>query len=281
MAGNGVRLAVGVVLADTGADHHGADEGQHASGKVNDRGTCEVDVTVAEPEVRSELGKPAAAPHPVAVDRIDDGPDENSVDAEGREFPALGHGSGRYGRRGIHEYHLKQEHADGADVVGSVQEEALRADEAEGFPEQVHRQFLVQAVEPSQGPHGPESAEHDRVSADVEAQHAQGIDQEIHGHGMSRVLGAGQPRFHHRETGLHEHDEEPRNEQPNHVDGNPVLAYRRRKIGHRRGRGKPGIGGGTRRRSRRIFRSDLHGIRKGRGRSRDEHGEDKHRRHFQ
>ena len=47
-------------------------------------------------------------------------------------------------------------------------------------------------------------------AADPVAEHADRVDHEVHGHGVGGVLGAGEAGLHHREAGLHEHDQEAR-----------------------------------------------------------------------
>ena len=60
---NGLGLAIGVILADPGAQHGRADQGAHAADHVNRRGAGEI--------MEAKLAQPAAAPDPVAGDGVD------------------------------------------------------------------------------------------------------------------------------------------------------------------------------------------------------------------
>ena len=108
-----------------------------------------------------------------------------------------------------------------------VQEEALacRAGRTD-LPNRCDGQFVVQAGVAAQraGTGRPNAAEHEGEAADVEAEHAQRIDHEVHGHGVRGVLGAAQAGFHQREAGLHEHDQEAGDQRPHEVDRDAVVA---------------------------------------------------------
>ena len=116
-------------LADPGAEHDRSGERGEAADHVHHAGAGEVDGAVAEADVAAESAEPAAAPDPVAEDGVDDRSDEECVDDEGRELPALGHRAGRDGRRGVHEDHLEEEEADDDDVVGTAGQEEARVAE--------------------------------------------------------------------------------------------------------------------------------------------------------
>ena len=79
------------------------------------------------PKLAPSCDEPAAAPDPVAEDRVDEHRHEEAVDEERRPLPALGHGPGRDGHRRVHEDHLEEEQREDADVVDvGAQEEARR-----------------------------------------------------------------------------------------------------------------------------------------------------------
>jgi hypothetical protein len=90
----GVRASAALtglgVLADRGSDEGRADERADAADHVHDRRSGEVDVPVAEAEVRAERREPAAAPDPVAEDRVDHHRHEEAEDDKRRPLPALG-----------------------------------------------------------------------------------------------------------------------------------------------------------------------------------------------
>src|SRR5205814_2524987 len=86
-------------------------------------------------EAVAQLRQPAAAPHPAAVDRVDEGADEEAEDEEAPEGPAFGEGAGGDGGGGVHEDHHEQEPDDGGAVVGGPtlargEEEADLAEES-------------------------------------------------------------------------------------------------------------------------------------------------------
>ena len=141
---HGVGSAVLVELAQARPQHLCPHEGQNAAGHVDHGGAGEVDVAVPQVEVAPQLGEPAAAPHPVRVERVDDGPHDDAVDHEGLEAPPFGHGARRDRRRRVHEHHLEQEHGERRDVVGFAgEEEPLGSEEAELLPEQLDRELAV------------------------------------------------------------------------------------------------------------------------------------------
>src|SRR5258708_19595050 len=86
---------------------------------------------MAESVAQTEHGEPSAAPDKVAVNRVSNHGDEESIDHERREFPPLGHGACWDCGRSIHEDHLEQEHCEDAYVVNAIpQEEPLGAEYA-------------------------------------------------------------------------------------------------------------------------------------------------------
>ncbi len=144
-AGERIDAAVAVVLAVARADQPGEDQRDHAALHVHHRGAGEIDMAVAEAEIRAELGEPAAAPDPVAEERIHDRADAAAIDHERGELPALGGGAGRNRRRRIHEHHLEEEERKGGGVIaGALQQEPVPAEEAERLSEEVHRELVVQ-----------------------------------------------------------------------------------------------------------------------------------------
>ena len=80
VAGYGAALAVGRILADAGAECHGADQCQHASHAMHDGRTGKVVEHVAEGGHHEAVGRviaePTAAPCPVALDGVDEERDD-------------------------------------------------------------------------------------------------------------------------------------------------------------------------------------------------------------
>src|ERR1051325_12028584 len=98
---------------------------------MDDAGAGVVDGAVAEAEAIAELREPAAAPHPSAEDRIDEGADQHRENTEALEVPSLGTRAGDDGRRRVHEDHHEQEQHDHAGVIRAArEEEAGGADQA-------------------------------------------------------------------------------------------------------------------------------------------------------
>ena len=183
-------------------------------------------MAVTQAEVLAQHGQPASSPDPVSVDRIDDGPDKPAVDEEGEIFPALGQGTGGNGCRRVHEDHLEEKQGEDRDIIdGAGKEETLAAKESELLSEERDGDFMVEPGITAQSADGAQSAEHEGKPADVESEHAQGIDHQVHGHGMSRILGPGKARLHHGESRLHEHDQEAGNQRPDEIDGHPVMTH--------------------------------------------------------
>ena len=86
VAGDGVGLAVLVVLADAGTQQGRAQHGDDSADVVDGCRTGKV--------VEAHALEPAAAPHPVAADGVDHQRNGCGVDAVGFEVGALGHGAG-------------------------------------------------------------------------------------------------------------------------------------------------------------------------------------------
>src|SRR5207244_5121055 len=133
--------AVPSVLADSRSENHRERERGPTTGGMNDSRAGEVDRAVPEMEIDSkvlqqsavaEMRQEASAPHPVAVDRIDDCAHRNLGQEEPGEADALGDRADDDVARRLHEHDLEQEERDNADVVGvaGLQEEAVGSDDS-------------------------------------------------------------------------------------------------------------------------------------------------------
>ena len=60
---------------------HGPGQGRDAACHVHDARTGKVDMSIAQAEVHAQVGEPAAAPDPAAIDRVDEDRHEETVDA--------------------------------------------------------------------------------------------------------------------------------------------------------------------------------------------------------
>ena len=101
MAQDGPGPALVVVLADPGSQDGRADAGAHAAHHVYRRGPREV--------MEPKPAQPAAAPDPVAGDRVDESGDAEGVEAVGDELGPLRHGPGDDGGRRGAEDRLENE----------------------------------------------------------------------------------------------------------------------------------------------------------------------------
>ncbi len=131
MAGDGVRRLVPVELADARAEDDRQGERREATGGVHDARAGEVDGAVPPAEAVTELGEEAAAPHPVAVDRVDDRAHRDLGEEERGERDPLGDGADDDVAGRLHEHDLEQEEGEHTDVVAvaALQEEPVEPDE--------------------------------------------------------------------------------------------------------------------------------------------------------
>ena len=92
--------------------------------------------------------------------------------------------------------------------------------------EQIDGHFVVEIGHHAQVRDLAHPAEHKGKPADPETQHADGVNHDIHAHGMHGVLGPGKARLHQREAQLHEHDQVAGDQGPDNVNGDLVVAHR-------------------------------------------------------
>ncbi len=190
VAGNSPGLAVLVVLADTGAQHPGAQHGGDAAHEMHGGGTGEI--------MEAQLGQPAAAPDPVTGDGVNDQADGCRIQAVSAELGALGHGAGHDGGGGGAEHRLEHHihpHRQAAEIVAAPDEGVKAPDERSG---------------PCK--HHPEAYQPVAGRADTKVHHVFHQD-------VARVLGTGQARLAQSEPRLHEKDHKRRYQRPGHVCG--------------------------------------------------------------
>jgi hypothetical protein len=215
---DGIGGAIAVVLADARSDDLGADQSGDATGQMHHRAAGEVDVSMSEAEVLAQHRQPSAAPHPVGVDGIDDGGDDEAEEHEGDELPALGHGPGGDGGGGVHEHHLEEEHRrHRRRVVGERQKESFHAEESELMAAEVESELLRQRGVPAEGAHRADAAHLQCEAERPEAENPDGVDEKVHGHRMADVLRAGETGLHQGEARLHEHHQEPCQQSPDDI----------------------------------------------------------------
>src|SRR5215213_4952022 len=109
MAGNGVDLAVLAVLAYAWADYDGPGQSRHAANHMHDGRTSEINVAVPEPKLAAQLREPAAAPYPVAENRIGPHGHEEAEEDERAPFPTLGQRARRDCHSRVHKDHREDE----------------------------------------------------------------------------------------------------------------------------------------------------------------------------
>src|SRR5260370_31476360 len=101
-------------------------------------------MAVAEAPVHSELREPAAAPYPVAVQRVQEHRHENSVEEERFEPPSLGHRAGRNGRGGVHEDQREQKHGEAGGIPADVEQRGFaEAEDAVGMRADRYRNSVM------------------------------------------------------------------------------------------------------------------------------------------
>ena len=147
--------------------NHGHSQSRHSTDRVHDARSGEVAVAFAQAGVDAQLRQPAAAPCPVAIERIGEGAHEHRGDREGEELPALGAGAGHDGQGRIHEDHLEQEDDHDADVVGAPGEEhAAFTEDAPVGAEDGDQMLRVQRLQSAQIPVAGRAAHLDREAYD-------------------------------------------------------------------------------------------------------------------
>ena len=100
--------------------------------------------------------------------------------------------------------------------IDSGSKKPLMPKRPKSLPNRLTVNSLVSVVSPKAEP----DAAHLQAEADeVEADDADGVDEEVHAHRVRGVLRARQARLHQGEAGLHEHDEEARHHRPDDVEG--------------------------------------------------------------
>ena len=196
VAGDSPTLAVGRILADTGAERNRTDQRQHATHAVDDRRTGKI--------VETKVCEPAAAPGPVAFNRIDQQRDDRTVDQIHRELRPLGHCTAHNRSRGGAEDRLKDQ-------------EALH-----GQVTLVERQVapVGQADET-----GAVAAEHE---AEADEPEKQGAEHEVHKvlhQDVRRVLAAGETRFAQRKARLHKENQHRGQQHPDRIEGNGNIVH--------------------------------------------------------
>jgi len=241
MTEDGAGVPVFVVFSDARTDHPCEDEGERSALKMDNGRAGIIDGAMAEAAVDAEAGKPSAAPHPAAIGAVYESADADAEEAETFEAPALGQCAGGDGGGGVHEnHHVEKEHEHaGRDGIPAEEKSAEAADSPvfSGDREIEHvaeRRSTIEIEGSGSADEGRsrtgrgavDAAHHECVAANEKPDHAEGINQEIHAHGVSDVFGAAHAGFDQCEAGDHEHDEKSGEKRPDEIDGPGVFIER-------------------------------------------------------
>src|SRR5256885_5355004 len=135
-------------------------------------------MAVAESKVLAQHRQPAAAPHPVSEEGIDDRSYKQTVNDECGILPAFGHRACRNRCGGVHEHHLEEEQCKNGYVIGRArEEEACAAEETEALPKEIDCHLVIQSGVAAHGSYSAEAPEHYAETEHVESDHAQRIDE--------------------------------------------------------------------------------------------------------
>ena len=115
MTGNSAALTILAILAHTGTQCDGTNQGQHATHAVNDGRTGKIVEHITKGShhkaVGSIVAKPAATPGPVPLYGVDDQRDNGAVNQIHRELGALGHSTAHDGGTGGTEHSFENQEA--------------------------------------------------------------------------------------------------------------------------------------------------------------------------
>ena len=199
-------------------------QSRKAADRVHHAGTREVAVTFSESKVGSHLREPTTTPCPVGKERIGECAHQHRRDREGQELPALCGRTGNDGQRRIHEDHLEEEDDHDAHIVCvSGEEHAALSAEAPIGAEEIQHMFADQRLQAAQVTVSGRAAHLDAEADDPVSEQAARVHEEVHHVGVVGILHSAQTSFNHRESGLHEHDQEARDQGPGEVDADLVL----------------------------------------------------------
>ena len=177
VAGNSVDSSVFIVFADTGPQQPGADAGTDAAYHMHRGGTGKI--------VKAHLGQPAAAPDPVAGNRVDDQADEDAVNAVGRKFCTFCHGPGNDGGGRRAENSLEDQKCHGG-IAGIFRNGKM-------FCKKIRTADDAVNICPK----------HESEADDPEYRRTQSEVHHIFHNDIACVFSAGQTRFAHGKTWLH------------------------------------------------------------------------------
>ena len=188
MARDSYRLAGLGVFADSRTEYHCAGKGDGTAAGVNDCRTCEV--------VEAELAEPAAAPGPVAFDRVDDCRNKDGNQDIDTELCPFCHTAGHDGCSSSAEYSLEYQPSLFRNAFIAAERDVERTDLAD--------ETGVSVV-------------HDGISDEPEKDSTHHKVDEILHQDVGRVLGSCETGFNHSESRLHEEYEHCCQQYPNRI----------------------------------------------------------------
>ena len=123
VADDRVARSVAVELADARTDDHRHSQCRHSTDRMDNARSGKVAIALSEPHVGAQLREPAAAPGPVAIQRIGKCAHQHRGNRKREKLPPFRGSAGHDGQGRIHEHHLEQEDDHDADVIGVPGEE--------------------------------------------------------------------------------------------------------------------------------------------------------------
>ena len=187
VAGDGLRVALVVVLAEPGAEDKRTCERRHGAGEVNHRRTGEV--------LLAEAAQPAAAPDPVRHHRVDETHEDDREDQVNAKFGSLQHRAPHDSQRDQRKGRLEEEQQRNGDAV------VLEARQEETAAPQ-ERVSLAKSQSETDRPEDERPDAHVRQNL---------------GNDAPDVLHSGEPDLQHGEPGLHEQHQDKRHHHPDGI----------------------------------------------------------------
>src|SRR3984957_17409476 len=99
MTEDGIRFTVACKLAESRSDDDCNRQRAQSSDRMDNPGTCEINVAFTKPEIGAKVRQPAASPGPIGEQRISKSCEQKGCYREGGKFPAF-RGRARRNRRG-------------------------------------------------------------------------------------------------------------------------------------------------------------------------------------
>ena len=232
VAGHRARLAVLAVLADARPEHdaHRRAPRHHRPRARRRSRRSRRSRSRAPPSCRAwpASRRPTSTPR-TAGSRC--APQNRPQPTNAVPLPPLGHGAGRDRRRRVHERdHVEEERRDRCRLRRGAEVAAAPNRPATGTPSSRCRAARGRPVRRARRSARAEPAEREREPDEEERDEPETEDREVRRHHVRRVLLATEAGLDQREPGLHEHDEDRADDDPEQVEADAVR--RDRDAGH-------------------------------------------------